>query len=208
MRRTRAWIGVPLLLVWTVGCGEAVPSGGDATTSQQTATTDDLITASARVSLPPAGTAPSDLPDPNSEGAQFLRQYCTACHALPSPATHSATDWPVVLRRMWLRTEGVAEEYNLPVPDPRERVVILDYVLEHALVVRRAELPAGPGRNLFAANCARCHELPDPSQHSSNDWPAVVIRMRQHMVQMLGQSPQQSDVQEVILYLERVSSTP
>jgi hypothetical protein len=109
---------------------------------------------------------------------------------------------------MWLRTEGVADEYNLPVPDPRERVLIVDYLLEHALVVSRAELPGGPGRSLFTANCARCHELPDPRQHSSNDWPAVVIRMRQHMVQVLGQSPPQSDVQEVILYLERASSAP
>ncbi len=205
MRRTRAWIGVPLLLAGIVGCGETAPAGETAT-AEQTPTADDLITASARVSLPPPGTAPSDLPDANSEGAQFLRQYCTACHSLASPATHSATGWPVVLRRMWLRTEGVAEEYNLPVPDPRERVVILNYLLENALVVTRAELPAGPGRSLFAANCARCHELPDPSQHSANDWPAVVIRMRQHMVQMLRQSPPQSEVQEVILYLERVSS--
>ena len=161
--RRLAWIGVPLLLAWTVGCGETAPPGEDVTESEQTATTDDLVTASARVSLPPPGLAPSDLPDPNSEGAQLLRQYCTSCHALPSPATHSATDWPVVLRRMWLRTEGVADEYNLPVPDPRERVVILDYLLENALVVTQAELPAGPGRNVFAAECARCHELPDPA---------------------------------------------
>lgn len=208
MHGTRAWIGVPLLLAWMIGCSGDVPPNEGAPASVQTATTDDLITASARVSLPPPGMAPSDLPDPNSEGAQFLRQYCTACHPLPSPAAHSATDWPVVLRRMWLRTEGVAEEYDLPVPDPRARVVILDYVLEHALVVSRSELPGGPGRGLFTSNCARCHELPDPSQHSSNDWPAVVIRMRQHMVQMLGQSPPQSDVQEVILYLERASSAP
>jgi hypothetical protein len=109
---------------------------------------------------------------------------------------------------MWLRTEGVAEEYDLPVPDPRARVIILNYVLDNALVVSRSELPGGPGRDLFTSNCARCHELPDPSQHSSNDWPAVVIRMRQHMVQMLGRSPSQSDVQEVILYLERASSGP
>jgi mono/diheme cytochrome c family protein len=205
MRRTRSWVGLLLLLVWMVGCGETTPAGETATT-EQTPVPDDLIAASARVSLPPAGTAPSDLPDPNSERAQLLRQYCTACHALPSPATHSATDWPVVLRRMWLRTEGVAEEYNLPVPDPRERVMIVDYLLENALVVSRSELPRGQGRDLFATNCARCHELPDPGQHSSNDWPAVVIRMRQHMVQMLGQSPPQNEVQEVILYLERASS--
>jgi cytochrome c2 len=108
---------------------------------------------------------------------------------------------------MWLRTEGVAEDYNLSVPDPRARVVILNYVLENALVVSRAELPPGAGRAVFARECARCHELPDPGQHSPDDWAAVVIRMRQHMVQMLGQSPSQSDVQEVILYLEQVSRT-
>jgi len=206
MRRTGVWLGAPLLLVWMAACGEAAPAGEGAAVSEQAPTADDLITASARVSLPPPGMAPSDLPDPSSEGAQFLRQYCTACHALPSPATHSATDWPVVLRRMWLRTEGVAQDFNLPVPDPRERVVILNYLLEHALVVSRTELPAGAGRGLFTTNCARCHELPDPGQHSSNDWPAVVIRMRQHMVQMLGQSPPQRDVQEIILYLERASN--
>ncbi len=206
MCRRGVRLGAPLLLVWMAACSEGAPAGDAAAVSERAATADDLITASARVSLPPAGMAPSDLPGPSSEGAQLLRQYCTACHALPSPATHSATDWPVVLRRMWLRTEGVAEEFNLPVPDARERVVILNYLLEHALVVSRTELPSGAGRTLFTTNCSRCHELPDPGQHSANDWAAVVIRMRQHMVQMLGQSPPQSDVQETILYLERASS--
>jgi cytochrome c5 len=204
--RASAWLALPLLIVGVAGCGERAPSTEGDTTAVQTATAGDLVLASAMVALPPPGTAPSDLPDPDSEGAQFLREYCTACHALPSPATHSATDWPVVLRRMWLRTEGVADRFSVPVPDARQRVVLLNYILENALVVARSDLPGGPGRDLFSNTCNRCHELPDPKQHSSNDWAAVVIRMRQHMVQMLRQSPSQSEVQDVILYLERASA--
>jgi hypothetical protein len=106
---------------------------------------------------------------------------------------------------MWLRTEGVAAQYDVPVPNAAERKVMLDYLLEYALEVSRSELPRGPGRALFVTNCSRCHELPDPSQHTETDWAAVVIRMRQHMVQMLRLSPPQAEVQEIILYLERAS---
>ena len=193
----------PLVVVWLVGC-EPAPRG-EAATGDQAPPVGNLVLASASVALPPPGVAPADLPDPNSDGAQALREYCTACHPLPSPATHSATDWPVVLRRMWLRTEGVADEFDVAVPDARERVVLLNYLLDNALKVTTGTLPAGAGRQLYADNCARCHELPDPGQHSESDWAAVVIRMRQYMVQMLNLSPPQSDVQEIILYLERVS---
>jgi cytochrome c5 len=164
----------------------------------------DLVTASALVGLP-VGTAPADLPDSGSEGAQTYEKFCSACHGIPSPSAHSATDWPVVLRRMWLRTEGLPAGYTVPVPDQRERLLIQNYLLEHALKVTNAELPAGPGRDLFESTCSRCHELPDPRQHAEQDWAAVVIRMRQHMVQILHQSPPQNQIQEIILYLEQAS---
>ncbi len=131
------------------------------------------------VGLPQPGVGPGDLPNPESEGAQHLRQYCTACHALPGPQTHSATDWPVVLRRMWMRIDGLDPKYAVPVPTA--------------------------GEQLYMTECSRCHELPDPRQHTASDWPAVVIRMREHSVQMLRRSPPQSQVQEIILYLERAS---
>jgi cytochrome c5 len=190
------------LSVAVLACGERPPTEE---AMQPPPTGDDLILASTKIALPPPGIAPSELPEAASEGARLLRQYCTACHALPSPQTHSATDWPVVLRRMWLRTEGVADQFDVPVPTSAERVILLDYVLANALQVSGRDLPAGPGRSLYQNTCARCHELPDPGQHSGNDWPAVVMRMRQHMVQMLQYSPSQSDVQEIILYLERAS---
>ncbi|MBE0591771.1 MAG: hypothetical protein IH616_05150 [Gemmatimonadales bacterium] len=194
-----------------IGCGAAVllvaacqPPQSEEKAPAEQAPRSDLVVASAMVGLP-AGTAPAELPDPGSDGAQTYEKYCSACHGIPTPSSHSATDWPVVLRRMWLRTEGLPAGYTVPVPDARERVLILDYVLGHALQVANAELPAGPGRELFRSTCNRCHELPDPRQHSDQDWAAVVIRMRQHMVQMLHQSPAQSQVQDIILYLERAS---
>jgi len=195
-----------------VGCGGAVlwatacqPPQSEEETAAAQPPASELVAASAMVGLP-AGTTPAELPDPGSEGALSLEQYCSACHGIPSPSAHSATDWPVVLRRMWLRTEGLPATYAVPVPDARERVIILNYVLDHAMRVASAELPAGPGRELFSTTCNRCHELPDPRQHSAQDWAAVVIRMRQHMVQMLRQSPAQSQVQDIILYLERAST--
>ncbi len=204
-RTVRAWLASAVLLVWVAGCAETPPSQEGAAQSGEPSAAEDLILAAARIGLPPPGMGPSDLPDPDSEGAQYLRQYCTACHALPSPGAHSATEWPSYMRRMWMRLDGLDPKYNVPVPPSGERVVLMRYLLENALEVSRADLPAGQGRQLFMAECSRCHELPNPRQHSAEDWPAVVIRMRQHSVQMLRRSPPQSEVQEVILYLERAS---
>ncbi len=198
-------LGLPLVFVWLTGCAESPPSQEGAGRTEQVGVADDLLLASAKVALPPPGIGPADLPDPDSDGAQHVRQYCTACHALASPQSHSATDWPTVLRRMWLRIDRVPARFSVPVPTAAERVVMLRYLLDNALSVSRAELPSGPGRNVYTAMCGRCHELPDPRQHSRDDWPAVVIRMREHSVQMLGESPPQSEIQAVILYLERAS---
>jgi cytochrome c5 len=156
--------------------------------------------------LPPAGLTPDALPDPASPGAQALLRYCTACHALPSPAIHSATDWPAVVRRMWLRIDRVSGEFGVPVPNTAERAVLLPYLLEHALKVGDAELPAGPGREEFRATCSRCHELPDPRQHSPVDWVAVARRMNQHMEDMLGRTINREDFTRIVRYLETASA--
>lgn len=197
----RASLVLPLALAWLAAC-QPVPPADEVDQAQPPAT--DLIAASAAVGLP-VGVAADELPEPDSDAAATYVEYCSACHGIPSPAAHSATDWPVVLRRMWFRTEGLPASYAVPVPESAERVLILNYVLDHALDVAEADLPSGPGRDLFTSTCSRCHELPDPSQHSARDWAAVVMRMRQHMVQMFRESPPQSDVQEIILYLERAS---
>jgi cytochrome c5 len=198
----RAAVVPALTLCALVACQPAEPA--DETTTAQ-APPGDLVAVSAAIGLP-IGVAAEELPARGSDGADAYVEFCNECHGLPSPAAHSATDWPVVLRRMWMRTEGLPPSYDVPIPDARQRVLILNYVLEHAMQVAQTGLPDGAGRDLFVSECARCHELPDPAQHSAQDWASVVIRMRQHMVQILRRSPPQSQVQDIILYLERASA--
>jgi cytochrome c5 len=200
-----------LALAAAVACGgkpaqQAATAAAD-TGSQGVVTTgrERLILAAAEVALPPPGVTPADLPDPNSEGAKDVAQFCTSCHSLPTPGMHAATDWPGVTRRMWLRMELLPAGLQVPVPTEEQRQAILNYVLAHALQVSGGSLPAGPGRATFSTTCSRCHALPDPRQHSRADWPVVVQRMYQHMTQMKVTPPNQADVSQIIAYLQQVS---
>lgn len=201
----RVGLVVPVV-VWIAGCGaEQVAETGEQPQDAQTPN-DQLILASARVAMPPADYMPADLPDPDSQGAQLMAQYCVACHAVPSPTTHSATDWPIVLRRMWLRTELLdTARFTVPVPSNAERIVIQRYLLDHALQVTSASLPEAPGKDTFVRTCSQCHALPDPKQHSSDDWVAVVTRMSGRMEHMLGAVPPRRDVEQIVNYLEGAS---
>lgn len=209
--RCNAWRLSPLTLVsWAVlavGCTGSSSSGdpGDsaaASSDPQGA----LLLASARVALPPPGFSPADLPNPESQGAQNVGEFCTACHALPSPPTHSATDWPSVVRRMWLRMEEIDDSFGVPVPTGPQRLVMMEYLIENALQVRASSLPTGPGRDQFVATCSRCHELADPRQHSPEDWVAVARRMSGHIEQMLGDFLPPAEFQQIVLYLQAASA--
>lgn len=205
------WMVLALLVAGAGACdrtavpgeeGQGAPAGQVAGLSQE----DQLILASAKLGLPPATFTAADLPDPESAGARELQHFCTACHALPSPATHSATDWPAVLRRMWLRMGKLGGGLTVPVPETGDRIIILEYVMANALEVSTENLPDAPGRDRFEALCGQCHELPDPRQHSPADWLVVVRRMGSHMNDLLGQMLSAEDLQAVVQYLERVSS--
>ena len=166
---------------------------------------DALLLASVKVALPPPGVTPGDLPSAESDGAAALLRFCAPCHDLPSPRSHSATDWPAIVRRMWLRAERVDPQFLVPIPTVAERFMLLRYMLDNALQVSAAELPSGPGRDLFIETCTRCHELPDIRQHSAGDWAAVVMRMREHMDVMLGETPSQWEIQNIVIYLEQAT---
>jgi cytochrome c5 len=166
----------------------------------QVSPADQLLLASARVALPPEGTRLEDLPDPESAGAIAVQRYCVACHAIPQPTMHSATDWPSVARRMWLRMGQLGPDYVVPNPEMGERIVILDYLTANAFQVATS-LPEGPGRQFFQDTCGQCHELPDPRQHSEEDWFVVVRRMNQHMQEILGTTLSAEDIERVVRYL-------
>lgn len=190
-------IGVGLAM----GCADSAPSGQ---TDAAVVTSAPLLLAAASVNLP-AGVAPAQMPEPASTEVQLLTKYCTPCHGLSHPTTHSATDWPVVMRRMWLRSTHLGAEFDVPIPTAAERLAMLNYMQEHALKVSSV-LPEGPGQDVFIATCGQCHDLPDPMQHSAEDWVAVVQRMSGRMETLLQQRLSQQDHARIVLYLESVSS--
>lgn len=196
---------VPAALVWGIGCAET-PQQEMPVAESEISAKDRLLLASAKVALPPPGVLAGDLPEPHGEGAQFVQRYCATCHALPTPVTHSATDWPGVVRRMWLRMDNLDSAYHVAMPTAAERMVMLDYLIANALKVSGSDLPAGPGREMFSLTCSRCHELPDPRQHSPDDWTAVVRRMSVHLEVMLGESLSHDDVGRIASYLRTISA--
>jgi cytochrome c5 len=168
-------------------------------------TQDDLILAAAKIALPPSGITKADLPDPESQGAAYVQTFCSRCHNLPTPLMHSATDWPGVTRRMWLRMDRIDPKYAIPVPELADQLVILQYLTDNALKVSDQNLPDFPGRDVFERTCSQCHELADPRQHSPGDWYVVVRRMNQHMQEILGQEMNADQIQQITLYLQKAS---
>jgi len=84
------------------------------------------------------GIAADQLPDPKSAGAGLLLRYCTQCHNLPGPATHSLEEWPEVVTRMdhymgQMAGKGHREMMRIKQPTETEREIIKDYLKTNAL---------------------------------------------------------------------------
>ena len=181
---------------------EAPAAGGGAAPAATPGPSDELLLAAAKIALPPPGIAAADLPEPSSAGATLLAKYCAQCHDLPAPSMHSATDWPGVVRRMWLRMDRLPQALSVLVPTMAERYTMLEYLTANALKVSGATLPPGKGRDQFALACSRCHALPDPRVHSPEDWPTVFARMERNMERMNVQGLVKAEATEILLYLQ------
>jgi len=191
-----------------VACNQAKPAGQRAASDTSAAggsmtMAQQRLLQAAEIDVPP-GIVPESLPEPASPGAKILAQYCTQCHALPSPAMHAMVEWPGVARRMWLRLDMMAGALGVQSPSPAERAQLLTYLQAHALKVAE-NLPAGAGRDQFEATCSRCHALPDPRVHSSPDWPVVVMRMEKNMEKMHVSGVTHDQAVAIVAYLQKVS---
>ncbi|MCO5102153.1 MAG: hypothetical protein M9885_14890 [Burkholderiaceae bacterium] len=174
---------------------------------------------------------PSQLPQADSRGARLLALYCVQCHNLPDPAMHDAQTWPQVVRRMVPRMQGRgnlgplmadlmrspdAGERAMAAPNADEEREIVAYLQRHALrsVDPRTDpelalaIESGPGR-VYAEACGQCHALPDPAQHTAQEWPEVVARMRDNL-QWMNRVQSASDprepqlsVPEIVSFLQR-----
>ena len=199
----RLYHATVLATVGLAGCGEAPPvpqeSPGQAAPPVMSVSQEQLLLAATKIALPPDDIDAVDLPDPSSTEAKLLVKYCGQCHGIPTPSMHSAGDWPSVARRMWLRMERLPDSLAMLVPEVGERVALLNYVMDNALQVSGASLPPGQGRREYAKICSRCHALPDPSVHSPQDWPAVVMRMERTMERMNVTPATQEEATRILL---------
>lgn len=146
--------------------------------------------------MPSLPFPPSQLPEPDSKGALLFQTYCTQCHALPSPKSHTPAHWEQAFNRMSARMRMMEQQKQSPwgrwmpdisAPSDEEARTLLDYLKRHSMRPAPDDVApesAGPGAALFRSTCALCHALPDPAQHTPHEWPAVVERMRGNMTRM------------------------
>ena len=140
--------------------------------------------------LPPS-LQPTDLPEPQSEGARLTVRYCVQCHHLVNPAMHTPARWKTVVERMVWRMRGngnmgeLMKEMMAQVKAPTDAEVdaLLRYLQKHAQAEIDPRHPALATRagEAFGIACSQCHALPDPQRHTAREWPLVVQRMKRHM---------------------------
>jgi cytochrome c2 len=160
--------------------------------------------------LPP-GIDLKHLPEPQSKGARLLARYCAQCHNLPGPGMHTADEWPAVIKRMDSRMAMHSRMMGgIVVPGRSERVIIRNYLQAHAIKPIRpkdyADLNTPAGR-AFRKTCVQCHALPDPKQHTPNEWPAVIGRMQKNMSAMKKPAPSGPMMVMIVKFLKRHGRT-
>lgn len=166
-------------------------------------------------SFPPASD-PASLPEFHSEGAQLLQVFCIQCHGLPGPGLHTVEEWPAVVGRMNMRMQmmghmgmmmgGMGMMGRIEAPSERELDVILSYLQQHAQrpigEELRGALETKVG-HVFQSICAQCHALPDPKQHTAQEWPVVVGRMKVHETILGKLVPDETETREIIGFLRQ-----
>jgi len=160
----------------------------------------------------PKGMNPDQLPNPDSEGAHLLGKFCSQCHRVPGPGMHTADEWPIVVARMNQRMQIMSTRrmmMHIEAPNENEYKILMEYIEKNAQqTIEADELRGGEtqGGQAFQKTCTECHALPDPKQHSRNEWPAVVDRMRKNMVSMGVPVPSQEITDNILKFLQTYST--
>ena len=91
------------------------------------------------------------------------------------------------------------------------RFLLLALVAGHLLIACDAP-PKGDGLSypdaksadfdLFARHCSQCHAPPQPTAHIKAEWPNVIARMQQHLVQRSMAPIPAADIVVLRRYLE------
>ncbi|VAX14474.1 hypothetical protein MNBD_GAMMA24-852 [hydrothermal vent metagenome] len=160
----------------------------------------------------PQGISPDQLPKAGSDGAKLVGRYCSQCHGIPGPGLHTASEWPAVVSRMNRRMQKMSRKrmmMQIEAPTSNELNMLIAYLEKNAQ--RTIELNKLGGADTsagraFQKTCSQCHALPDPAQHTSNEWPAVIKRMRKNMTSMGKSLPDQTTMDQILGFLQMHSA--
>ncbi len=128
------------------------------------------------------------------------------------PGMHSAQAWQPVVERMKQRMQMMSGRNmmgmmpDIKAPMDSELKVLIAYLKKYAQKpIDRSQyedLNSTTGRS-FDAVCSQCHALPDPKQHTVEEWPAVVQRMVKNM-RLMGKSvPDEETIETILGFLQK-----
>ncbi len=60
----------------------------------------------------------------------------------------------------------------------------------------------------FRQTCTQCHGLPSPGQYTASEWPLIVDRMKQHMIESGIPLPDNRTTALILKYLEKNANQP
>lgn len=171
--------------------------------------------------MPKTGVAPDKLPDAGSAEAKLYAKLCDQCHAIPSPASHTAADWKDTLDRMERRMNmmsgmrrgmmmgmmmgpGMRRHARMIAMTAKDKQTLLGYLSENALRPfdrKKAASLDSPEFRAFEKVCSDCHDLPDPALHTKDQWPEVVSKMKGVMTEMDVPHPTADEERLVLKFL-------
>jgi hypothetical protein len=119
---------------------------------------------------------------------------------------HTADEWPSVDDRMnWRMRMMSGMMHDIKTPADNELRTIVAYLQRHAQKpmdkTKYTDLNTPAGKS-FEAICSQCHALPDPKQHTVDEWPGVVGRMAQNMKAMGKPLPDRATLEPVVEFLQ------
>jgi hypothetical protein len=179
------------------------------------------LIASTGTGLPPTSYRLADLPEPEARGASLQQVYCVQCHGVASPRMHTAAEWPILLRRMHMRTrtlrdrlagervEGAVDEMLMAglqsanIATVEDQDSLLAYFTRNALpAAEPGDIGDGPDDLLYLEYCSLCHETPSRTAHGPEGAQALVYRMSA-MMEILGMvPPSEAEKQRMTAYLQ------
>jgi cytochrome c5 len=169
--------------------------------------------------LPPASYVRENLPERESRGAVILEAYCVQCHWLPAPRMHTAVEWPLLVRRMQMRSRTLRARMGGPhtselvgqvllsgmasteLPSPADTDSLVAYLQRNAMPAATEKPDDTPEGRLYAEVCGTCHELPAATAYSAQEWAGVVARMRANMLAMDVPPITDEQYQQIVAYL-------